>query len=294
MPRPGLFAYKTDPQYAGMAALDWFDPDPNAAEMSAELWSGPIEPGWSHAASFTDNDGVPCVFKFNQDDQIVGIDRVRADGSGLDPCHTQQLTDARWDIIAGLQVDDRRSTRLYAYQNDGGLCWPIDVTAGGAPGIVIAEPFRMPGGWSQICVTEQDGQTRLIGYGETDNSVALVDPEAPGDAIWTERWARDWSLMAVLAEPHDGVFMYRSADGAWQLRELGPDRSIVAAEGVWRTGWSVLLPFTLDEAAHVLGYDAETGDVEVLRFYRQDWVKVVWNFRWSPGWSIQIPLLWPD
>jgi len=294
MPLPGLFAYKTDSRYAGAAALDWFDPDPDADEMSAELWSGPIEPGWTHAAAFTDDRGIACLFKYNRTTQTMAIDRVRADGSGLDTCHSQENEGAKgqWDLITSLQVEDPRSARLYAYDRKSGFCRALDLSAGDEPSIAIGQGFGVGSGWSQLSVVEHEGRVHLISYAATDGSVSIIDPQAPDGPAMTGKWDTNWSLMAVLAPPHDGVFLYRTDDGAWELRNLENTPHAVIETGVWRPGWSVTLPFTLNGMAHVLGYEADTGDVEILRLDTQRNAEVVWRFRWSPGWAIQVPLFW--
>lgn len=297
MPHPGLFAYKTDPHYAGAAALDWFDPDPNADEISAELWSGPIEPGWTHAAGFTDDAGSACVLKYNRDIRVLGIDRVRPDGSGLDPCHNQPCDagEDQWDLIAGLQVDDKRSQRLYAYHRQSGFCRTIDVASDNEPAVRFGDRIAIGKEWSQLCGAVHDGKSCLIGYAAGDGSVAIIDPVTSDDQGMKGFWDAGWTLLTVLAQPHTGVFLYGADTGNWELRSLSTSPAGHLGSGVWRTGWSVILPFTLNETGHMLGYEARTGDVEILRLgkegNRQN-AEVIWRFRWSPGWTIQIPLLW--
>ena len=293
-PLPGLFAYKTAPEYGGMAALDWFDPDPDAAEMSAELWSGPIEPGWSHCATFMDDGGAACVLKVDASSRTIGTSRVRRDGSGLDALGAQSLENGleTWSLLAALQTATEQSRTIFAYDGTGGTCRELTVLGDASPTVSLGDARRVSAGWTQLNVVELAEEMCLLGYNTSDGGAALVSPDASMATVWKENWQPGWSLMSVLSAPFEGVFLYKSEDGSWQLNDLNTESAIHRSAGAWRPGWDVLLPFTLNGSPHVLGYENQSGDVEILKLDDAGQGEVVWTFRWSAGWSIQLPLHW--
>jgi hypothetical protein len=130
----------------------------------------------------------------------------------------------------------------------------------------------------------ESGVAQLIGAVNAEDQFLL---------IWEEEWRAGDLLIELMPAPSSAVFVYDPTTGGWEIRSLGPTGSELAKEGAWRTGWTTLLLFTMAQKNHVLGYDAETGEVEILRLEVDNAdAELIWEYRWSEGWTIQLPLFW--
>ncbi|MGI9406463.1 MAG: hypothetical protein ACR2O4_08840, partial [Hyphomicrobiaceae bacterium] len=293
---PGLFAYKTASHYEGLAALDGFDPDPDAEEMSFELWSNVLEPGWTDVQAFTFTDGNAGLLFVDTSGLRTALGRVRDDGQGVDVICRSEETDVvgQWNHIGRVNRLDGTVPALMGYEQDTGGTWMIAPDPTGPSPLRIGGPAGLPPGWAHIHVMERPDGLMIFGFNEESGLaqlMAAVDNEDNFLLIWDEEWRAGEMLVELMPAPSTALFIYDPATGAWEVRSLGPTGSEFAAEGAWRPGFTVLLPFTMNQKPHVLGYDAETGEVEILRLDGEE-AEVVWQFRWSEGWTLQVPLFW--
>jgi len=294
--RPGLFAYKTASHYDGLAALDGFDPTPGVDEMSFEMWSDHLEAGWTDVQSFTYVDGHAGLLFADQTGQRTALGRVREDGQGVEIVRRSDGTDAvaGWDIIARINRMDGTVPALMGYGQETGATWMVGPDPTGPSALRLGGPAGLPPGWSHMHVMERPDGLVIFGQNEqsgTAQLMAAVDNEEHFLQIWEEDWRPGDTLIELLPAPSSAAFIYDPGTGGWEVRALGATGTELALEGAWRTGWTVLLPFTMDKKHHVLGYDGETGEVEILQLDGQD-AEVIWEFEWSEGWSIQRPLFW--
>lgn len=275
---PGLFAYKTDPSYDGMAALDWFDPTPNS-ELSAELWCGNLSPGLTHAAKFSPNSE-------NLGQRIL-----------LGDCATQSLTIATVAKQDGwsTHIDDPISipfpwTGLYssnlantaiAYNSSSGEILQLNCQGASLKPSDHAVEFIK--GLDSMCIShsgfvvgvQQDGSgSKLLGFQNWS-----------ADNAWEHR-LDSISKPYVAFLPGD-VSLVVVSEGAWETLTLNDDGLSGLNSGNWNPDFSVFVVFTLNETHHCLGYDPTTGQVEVIRLDTGD---SVWQFCWSLGWDLQICL----
>lgn len=294
--RPGLFGYKTEPHYDGLAALDGFDPTPDADEVSYEQWSEILEPGWTDIQSFTYADGHAGLLFVDGSGLRTALARVHEDGQGVEIVRRSDGTDAvgAWTKLSRINRMDGTIPALMGYDGNTGATWMVGPDPTGPTALRLGGPAGLPPGWSHMHVMErQDG---LVIFGQNEGSgtaqlMAAVDDEEHFLQIWEEQWRPGETLIELLPAPSSAVFVYDPGTGGWELRSLGPTGSELETEGAWRTGWTVLLPFAMNKKNHILGYDAETGEVEILRISGTD-AEVIWEFEWSEGWTIQLPLFW--
>lgn len=294
--RPGLFAYKTEAHYDGLAALDGFDPTPEADELSYEQWSDVLEPGWTNVQSFTYADGHAGVLFVDGSGRRTALGRVREDGQGVDIVRRSDGTDAvgQWTHIARINRMDGTVPALMAYEQDTGATWMVGPDPTGPAALRLGGPAGLPPGWSHMHVMERQDGLVIFGRDETSGTaqlMAAVDGEDHFLQIWEEDWRPGDTLIELMPAPSSAAFVYDPGTGGWEIRALGPTGSELISEGAWRTGWTVLVPFVMADKHHILGYDAETGEVEVLRMHGED-AEMVWESEWSEGWTIQLPLFW--
>ncbi|MEO0619005.1 MAG: hypothetical protein AAFZ01_06970 [Pseudomonadota bacterium] len=294
--RPGLFAYKTAPHFDGLAALDAFDPTEGADELSFEQWSEPLEPGWTDVQSFTFIDGHAGLLFVDATGQRIALGRVREDGSGVDIMRRAEdvASTDEWTMISRISRMDGTTPALMGYNRETGATWMIGPDPTGPDALRLGGPAGLPPEWDHLHILERQDGLIIFGQNEEGGSaqlMAAVDGEDRFLQLWEEPWRPGERLIELLPAPSSAVFVYEPGTGGWEVRSLGPTGSELAAEGGWRTGFSVLLPFNMHTGQHVLGYDASTGEVEVLRLNGQDG-EVVWEYRWSEGWDVQRPLQW--
>lgn len=294
--RPGLFAYKTESHYEGLAALDGFDPTPGAEEVSYEQWSEILEPGWTDVQSFTYADGHAGLLFVDRTGERTALGRIREDGTGVEFARRAEGIEAvgHWDLIGRINRMDGSVPALMGYERETGATWMIAPDPTGPSALRLGGPAGLPPEWAHIHIMERpDG---LVIFGQSEETgraqlMAAVDNEDHFLQIWEEEWRPGDTLIELLPAPSSAVFVYDPGTSGWEVRALGPTGSELITEGAWRTGWTVLLPFAMGAKNHILGYDAETGEVEILRLDGEN-AEVIWEFEWSEGWSVQRPLFW--
>ncbi|MEL6288305.1 MAG: hypothetical protein AAFQ42_12630 [Pseudomonadota bacterium] len=294
--RPRLFAYKTAPRFDGLAALDAFDPTPHADELSFEVWSEALEPGWDEAQTFTYVDGHAGIMLLDRSGGRVALARVAENGTGVDIIRRAEEVEAApaWDTVSRINRIDGTTPALMGYARETGATWMIGPDPTGPDALRLGGPAGLPPGWAHLQVLERPDGLLIFGQDDISGTAQLlgaIDDEDKFLQLWSEDWRAGETLVELLPAPSSALFVYDPTTGGWEIRALGPAGSTLDAEGAWRTGFTVILPFMLADVPHVLGYDAETGEVEVLRLSGTDG-EVVWSHEWSEGWDVTRPLLW--
>jgi hypothetical protein len=297
--KPGLFAYKTAPEYDGAAALDGFDPDPSAKEMSLELWTGRWDTGWSHMAPYTDAQGNACVLSCNATQGRLQLSAIAQDGQG-----TRALSADRSDDYTGCNF-----VTCVSPSEGGQQSFLIGTTADASARVLTLAPDGHDiSALSAAVDFPCTKATQVIrSHGVDEDLLLCLSPGGVTQALnlqglqdgghttlWTDTRDIDWSHGVVVRPGQHQIFAYCSASGAWQLCTVGTLGPIWLEGGTWREGLDTFVPFQMSGFDHVLGYQSESGDVEILRFHEGagNAAEVVWKFRWSAGWDIQVPLRW--
>ncbi|WP_164014659.1 hypothetical protein [Pyxidicoccus trucidator] len=85
--------------------------------------------------------------------------------------------------------------------------------------------------------------------------------------------------------PTPQVFFVEHVDGlSLSLPTSGPVRQVFS--GTWGTGWTTLMPFTLNGEPHQLAYNTSTGAVHFDKFYANaNGTNTVWSYTWGTGFT---------
>jgi hypothetical protein len=171
----------------------------------------------------------------------------------------------------------------------------------------IREPGRGPdsawdigrqGDWTTVVPFRAHNRSYYLGYSSHMGwaRIERIDGRERRIAtVWRANWGSGWmSIVPFSMQGRAHFLVYRPSDGNATIDQFDPQRESLVTlwdntKAPWETGWTSIVPFSLDGWPHYLAYRNRDGLVVIGRFAAHgQGAERVWDndaHRWERGWA---------
>jgi hypothetical protein len=248
--------------------------------------------GWSSFEPFVLG-GQQYYLAYKIDSGQVAIDRVRADGSGVDSA-SQATWTTGWSTLMPFVLGGEPHS--LAYKVDSGDV-SFDRILPGAQGVETRWSNTWTTGWTTFMPVTIGGEPGYLAYKIGTGQVAIerIRSDAQGaDTLYSGTWSPGWSsFVPFLLNGHTHYIAYNAASGVAAIDRILDDGTGVESVVVqqWTTGWTSFMPFLVNGDAHYLAHKSESGQVTIDRI-RGDasGSDGMMSATWATDWTSFVPL----
>jgi len=255
------------------------------------MWEDDWTHGWTTFMPFM-LDGRYHYLSYKVDSGDVHIDRIRADGRGVDTVWEDTWTTG-WTSFMPFLLNG--SPHYLAYKVGNGAV-AIDRIRPGALGIDTIWEDRWTSGWTAFEPFLVDGHPHYLAYKRGNGEVDIDRIRSDGlgvDTIWEDTWSKGWDIfMPFLLNGTPHHLAYKCGNGEVDIDRIRSDGLGVDTiwQSNWTPNWTSFVPFTLYGEPHFLAYKVGEGRVAVDRIRSNgQGVETMWEGQWTSGWTSFVP-----